>query len=494
MKKIYLAIGITASMMLSSCSDFLDQDPSVELPTESAITTTADLRNAINGIPYSLMEGSRDGRMTYASEFSLFADTRCNDFKVTEDNNQLGEIRLYKYNSKGTFNDYGYYYYYHALGNVNNALQSIEKGQVEGDADVINDYKGQLLAWRGMLHFDLARMFCHIPTTVENPANELGLVISDQVFDKDYKGTRTDLASTYTFIIKQFTDALSLLGKKKENGYFNYYAALGLRARAYLYNGQYAEALADAKEVIEKGNYKMLTRDSYVEAWSKENADETILELLQTDKYNEQRYAPGYYCDATGYSENAFNENGYLYQYLKAKIDTIKEDNAVKQIDYHDIRAALIKNQAAASYKKAAGYYPNKFPGRNGNLYVNNIKLLRLSEMYLIAAEAQWHLDNPGSYDVTKTSANAAQYINAIDENRIENYTAKATVTLADILHEYEIEMFCENQITFAYWRNHQSVTNQAGQEVKYNDYNTIMAIPQAERDYNPALQQNPEY
>ena len=64
-------------------------------------------------------------------------------------------------------------------------------------------------------------------------------------------------------------------------GYFNYYAALGLRARAYLYNDQYAEALADAKEVIGKGGYKMLNRDNYVEAWTKEKADETILEFLQ---------------------------------------------------------------------------------------------------------------------------------------------------------------------------------------------------------------------
>lgn len=482
MKKIYLAMGIAAGLLFSSCSGFLDQEPSVELPTETALSTTDDLRNAINGVAYSMLDGDRSGRMTYFSEFSLFADVRCNDFKVTKDNNQLGELRQYNYNPKGSFNDYGYFYYYNALANVNNALQSIEKGQIEGDESLIEDYKGQLLAWRGMLHFDLARMFCHIPTTVENPANELGLVISDQVFDKDYKGTRTDLASTYTFIIKQFTDALPLLSDFfTENGYFHYYAALGLRARAYLYNGQYAEALADAKEVIEKGDFKMLTRDNYVEAWSKEGADETILELLQTEKYNEQRYAPGYYCDAEGYSENAFNTESYLFKYLKANEDK-------------DVRAGLIKDQTSKAYGSSAGYYPNKYPGRNGNLYVNNIKILRLSEMYLIAAEAQWHLDNPGSYDLQKTSASAAQYINAIDKNRIEGYTDKATVTLEDILHEYEIEMFCENQITFAYWRNHQSVTNQMNQEVKYNAYNTIMAIPQAERDYNKDLQQNPEY
>ena len=482
MKKIYLAMGIAAGLLFSSCSGFLDQDPSVELPTESALSNTDDLRNAINGVAYSMLDGDRSGRMTYFSEFSLFADVRCNDFKVTADNNQLGELRQYNYIPKGSFNDNGYYYYYNALANVNNALQSIDKGQIEGKEALINDYKGQLLAWRGMLHFDLARMFCYIPTTVTDPSKSLGLVISDQVFDKSYKGTRTDLASTYTFIIKQFTDALPLLSKSQENGYFSYYAALGLRARAYLYNGQYAEALADAKEVIEQGGFKMLTRDNYVEAWSKEGADETILELLQTEKYNEQRYAPGYYCDATGYSENAFNEEGYLYKYLVANKDK-------------DVRAGLIKNQSSTEdYGKSAGYFPGKYPGRNGNLYVNNIRILRLSEMYLIAAEAQWHIDNPGSYDLQKTSASAAQYINAIDKNRIAGYTDKASVTLEDILHEYEIEMFCENQITFAYWRNHQSVTNQMNQEVKYNAYNTIMAIPQAERDYNKDLQQNPEY
>ncbi len=473
MKKIYLVLGIAASMVFSSCSDFLDREPSTQLPTESAITTTTDLRNAINGIGYVLS----DGRMTYASEFNFFADTRTNQFKVIKDNNQLGEVRLYLYNANGDFNDYAYQYFYMALGNVNSALQSIDKGQVEGDADEINDYKGQLLAWRGMLHFDLARMFCHIPTTVENPANELGLVISDQVFDKDYKGTRKNLSETYDFIIKQFTDALPLLAKKSDNGYFNYYAALGLRARAYLYKGQYNEALADAQEIINSGAYKMLTRDNYVDAWSKEAANETILEFVQTEKYNQQRYAPGYYCDASGYAENGFDTDGFLYKYLASHPK--------------DVRSGLIKDQTSA---KASGYYPNKYPGRNGNLYVNNPKLLRLSEIYLIAAEAQWHLDNAGSYDLTKTSADAAQYINAIDENRIEGYQDKASVTLEDILNEYVIEMFCENQIAFAYWRNHQSVTNQSKQEIKYNAYNTIMAIPQREIDYNKDLQQNPEY
>ena len=95
---------------------------------------------------------------------------------------------------------------------------------------------------------------------------------------------------------------------------------------------------------------------------------------------------------------------------------------------------------------------------------------------------------------LSATSTAAAEYINAIQRNRIADYADVASVSLEDILHQYEIELFCENQITFAYWRNHQSVTDENMEEVKYNDYRTILPIPQAERDYNSELQQNPEY
>lgn len=35
-----------------------------------------------------------------------------------------------------------------------------------------------------------------------------------------------------------------------------------------------------------------------------------------SSEYNAQRYGPGYYTDATGYPECAFNTKGYLYKYL----------------------------------------------------------------------------------------------------------------------------------------------------------------------------------
>lgn len=43
MKKIIFSFGLAMSLGLTSCSDFLDKEPSTELPSNGAITSVADL-------------------------------------------------------------------------------------------------------------------------------------------------------------------------------------------------------------------------------------------------------------------------------------------------------------------------------------------------------------------------------------------------------------------------------------------------------------------
>lgn len=71
-----------------------------------------------------------------------------------------------------------------------------------------------------------------------------------------------------------------MLSKTSDVGYFNYYAALALRARAYLYAGEYTKALADAKEVIDhagEAGYELYTRSNYVSAWASAGTTESLL-------------------------------------------------------------------------------------------------------------------------------------------------------------------------------------------------------------------------
>lgn len=464
MKKIYLALGLAAGLTLSSCS--LDTEPSTSLSESTAITTASDLKNALNGIGYILSED----QMLYGSEYGIYADLLTNEFKIARDYGHSSRISQYTISKNDELPDYAYSLFYMAAANCNKALQ-LSAGLPE-DA-TIKDLKGQLYAWRGLIHFDLARMFAHIPSTVSDVnAENSGIVLSTEVFEPTYKGKRSTLKQTYDQVIADLTTAMGLMDptNTKVTGYFNYYAALAIRARAYLYMGEYGKALADAKEVIKDGGYTLYTPANYEKVWAQEGTSESIFELLITSTHNSQRYSLGYYTDASGYPECALADEGKVLTYLKSTPA--------------DIRSKMIKEQAVSGVA-GTHFFPAKYPGRDG-LYVNNPKIIRLSEIYLIAAEAELKGNNDGGA--------AAKYINDIEKNRVTGYTDVATVTIDDIIFEYEKELFAENQIAFAFWRNKQSIKNQVGSTINYNDNRTILPIPQREIDYDSTLKQNDGY
>src|SRR5690554_1234672 len=126
-----------------------------------------------------------------------------------------------------------------------------------------------------------------------------------------------------------------------------------------------------------------------------------------------------------------------------------------------------------------------------------NIKVIRLSEIYLIAAEAALESDK----------SKAAQYLNAI-RMRSPNLepATESTVSIEMILDERSKELFTEGHRFFDMMRLDQSITynDDLGEvPIAHRDktidrgfYKTILPIPQAEINANPAIgdQQNPGY
>lgn len=463
MKRIYI-LGVIFSVIFTSCADFLEKLPSTSLPVEEAITSIDDLENAVNGIYYLLSEN----RMTYGSDFAIYADLKGADFKALSNNNHAGVLSRYIITQRDALPDEAYYRFYRAIANVNKALSIADQLTIaEADQAKFSDLKGQLYAWRALLHFDLARIFCNAPTASSdiNAANS-GLVLSTEVYEPGYLAPRTTLKETYDQIIKDFDTSLTFLGNAVNNGRINYWSALALRARAYLYLGDNNKALADAQEVLSSTAYQLYTIDNYTKVWVQEYTSESLFELTITTNYNAQRNAVGYYCASEGYGECAFEVTSDLYKYLIA--------------NPNDVRSKLIDEQGGTN----PGIYPAKYPGREGSLYVNSPKIIRLSEVYLIAAEA-----------TVKTGGNAASYINTLRKNRITDYTDVQSVTLDDILFERRVELFAENSMAFDYWRNKKSVINPNIGEVTYTDHQVIFPIPQAEIDLAPdILVQNPGY
>ena len=121
MKKILL-IGAFISSIFTSCSDFLEKNPSTSLPVEEAITSLDDFGNAVNGIYYLMSED----RMTYSADFAIYADLRGSDFKALSNNNQAGPLSRYTITQKDDIPDWAYYYFYKAIANVNKALAAAD--------------------------------------------------------------------------------------------------------------------------------------------------------------------------------------------------------------------------------------------------------------------------------------------------------------------------------------------------------------------------------
>lgn len=459
------SIYMLACLTVAAACEALDQAPSTSVTTDTAITGVEDLANAVNGAYYVATYGTM---LTVASEMSIYADLVGPDsYQPASSGQNASRLAGFSMTANDTYN--AYYYLYAAIASVNSAL---EKAALLEDQEAVAPYVAELYAMRGLFHFHLATYFAPIPTS--GSENQLGLVLADKVFDIDYVGKRASLADTYAFIIGDFTKAVETgLNKDRNTGHLNYWAALALRARANLYAGNYAAALDDAEEVLETSPYRLYTIDNYTKVWSQEGADEVIMEYLQTDTYNAQRYAPGYYASPRGYSE--YGVSPEFYSWITS--------------DPSDVRSKMVADYSVApggdpDYN--VGYYPLKFPGNAGAsvpAYVNNIKVLRLSEMLLVAAEA-----------ALKTGGDADSYVNALRRNRIVGYDDVATVTLEDILNERRKEFFAEGQIAFDFWRNGLEVAN-GSLVTGPQDYRTVLPFPKEEIDLAKGLlMQNPGY
>ncbi|MBR1575517.1 MAG: RagB/SusD family nutrient uptake outer membrane protein [Bacteroidales bacterium] len=461
MKKIFYSL--LAAAAFCACQS-LDQVPSTSIPADSAIQTVQDVANAVNGAYYRATYGDQ---LTMASELAIYADELGPDSNVDKGSGQFAE-KIHNRTVSSTESYSAYAYLYQAIANINKTL---EVAATFEDQSELAPYIAELYGMRGLFHFHLATFFAQIPTSGSN--NNLGIVLSTQVYPIDYKGARASLDETYNQIVKDLTTCIdSNQNKGVTPGHVNYWAALALRARAYLYWGKYDLALADARNVIANSPYQLLTPKTYVDSWKQDAASETLLEYIQDDDWNAQRYNPGYYTHPDGYTE---------YLVTKDFFDFMQENP-------NDIRSEMVAWRDTENGKGTSGYFPMKYTGKAGAsvpLYANNIKVIRLAEVYLIAAEAA--LKSSGA-------AAAVPYLNTLRQNRITGYVDVDTTDIDDIINERRKELFAEGQIAFDYWRNGKTVVSGAF-TCPPGDNRNVLPIPKEEIDFcGSVLQQNPGY
>lgn len=251
---------------------------------------------------------------------------------------------------------------YVAIDRANNVIASAP-GVASDPSFNVNNALGEARLLRAFHYFNLLRLYGGAPEGF-NKADGLGLPLYTtptlSAADAAPKARATE-AETWTLIMEDIDFAVANIAVTNCIGRLHKNAALALKARAHLYRGEWPQAEAAATEVIASGRQTLLTTANYANIWLNQNSSETIWEL-QFDINNTNSIAFWYYPTALG-GRNEFTSTASLRDGHEAD----------------DVRKVV--NATTAPSNKT-----QKYTRINGT---DNVQLIRLSEMYLIRAEAR---------------------------------------------------------------------------------------------------------
>lgn len=495
MKKIYLKIvSVSLLTFFTSCSaGWLDVTPSDAGTIEETIKDVASAKVALVGV-YDALQGNSTYSEYYGARMIYYGDVRGDDMQGT-----LGGSRA-KLSYESDF-DAGtsvkiWSEPYRVIRRSNMLMRAFDNGLVTDGTDAErNDIKGQLLALRALAHFDLLRVYSQA-FDVSATGNNYGIPLVLTVPKASDTPGRSSINETYAQIEADLSSAISLMSGEKNTGYFNLWAAKALLARVYLYKGTAADnqkAFDLAKDIIANSPYKLWSNAEYTTAWAKDGTSEVLFEIVtaSTDDWVDR--------ESIGY---LYSEGGYADAVMTKKYVTFVETKYAG-----DVRLNLMKvaTKDKENIWEGKGVFIAKYPGREGtnDVRVNNVPILRLSEVYLIAAEAAFKLND---------KPNAVKYLNDIvlRGNPTATGETQASITLDRILDENRIEFVGEGHRFFDLIRNKKRVTRYTAEsdrgwhlplkvenrDFAHDYYRAILPIPDREITSNPiiAKQQNPGY
>ncbi|MFI5128514.1 MAG: RagB/SusD family nutrient uptake outer membrane protein [Chitinophagales bacterium] len=472
LRKILLAIILVASF--SSCKKILDANPEYNVDGANSFKTIEDCDFALVGA-YTLFHSTSyyaatDGR---SNAFALLPDILADNLRETGES--LGNERVFSrwvYASDETQIERTWLAGYRIISEANLVLMHVDKFAATSQG-AVNRIKGQALAIRALVHFDLLRYFVN---DYARNSTSPGIPYVTK-FDYEIKPSRGTVQETYNAIEADLLAARTLLlspdhaingSTGNTRAYLDRFAVDAILARMYLYAGQYSNAIQRATTVINA--FPLADPSEFGDIWT----DVSNTEVIWSVTFNAGEGGPGYHAyfpqpDANQYAPDPDLLN--LYDAADVRGDAY----------FAVIGGRVVLSKYLA--KAAAMTNPDG---------VVNFKAIRTGEMYLIRAEA---------YARTAADASGSADLNTLRSVRIIGYVPTAlagTALLNAIATERRKELVGEGHRFFDLKRTTRTVSR-----VGCSSFCTLgttnrawtWPIPQPEIDANPSiLPQNPGY
>lgn len=471
MKKIInLIVSLSLLMANTSCS-FLEVERIGKSDIQTYFSEVTALEPAMNGI-YNLM-------FSFYDRYHILYSEICADALILSAS------------SGGTWVDYQNFvatsnYETSAVGYIwksgyeiiNNANQVIHwapvlKESYPHDVEMIDNVTASAYFVRALIHFDLCRVYGQNYTYTDN-AGHLGVAIRDKIPSLSETIARSTVKQCY----QQCLDDINMALQTYSNCAYDAFrptplACQALLARIYLYMNDMTNAEKYASEVIAQKN--LTPRNEYLEMFCdpQEVGEEAIYRLNGFDQTNSLNSMFDYL------SPDARPASGLLAKFADDDIRKLLFSYSYSGTDYPNV---MLKYTCTADVKSDEDRY-------------YNLSVFRLSEMYLIRAEARCAL---GILDGAESDLKAL-IARATGRNASEIDLAWSTANELDSLinEERQKELCFEGHRFFDIARRHEDLirdgsTTSTVSRLEYPDNRFVLQIPYVEIDANTEMQQNP--
>lgn len=462
-KYILMLSGVLVLNLLSACGKkFLDLKPYVSVPAADALKTTDDLNNAMRGVYSDLRQVDLYGRT-----LPVFGD-------LLGDNIYLSTRNSGRYVAQSTWNvtssdDFVQGFWddaYNTVLGANLIIDAVTNNATLASDPAALECKAEALSVRALMYFELVRYF-GTPYTIDPAKPGVPLVLH---YDINAKPARNTVAEVYTQVLKDLDDAYTMYGDYKGSAYFSKYAARALAAKISLYTKKYDQALTYAKDVINNSGFTLVRLSDYNSYWENvvphtaSNKTETLFEI-STDAVNN---------NGADELANIFLQSRYG--------DLLASQDLYDTYSATDVRRSLI---ISGVRDNVSVLVVNKYQHEDGDR--DDKKVLRLSEVYLVAAEA-------AHFSATPDDVAAVNYLNTLAAQRDPSLTFVAGTTITnDILAERRRELAFEGDRFNDLNRFNLPINSPStGSVIPAGDSRRLLPIPQQTLDANNNIMPNP--
>ncbi|MEL6560657.1 MAG: RagB/SusD family nutrient uptake outer membrane protein [Bacteroidota bacterium] len=429
--------------------DVLDQQPETLISNETAIVDLQTAEAALIGTYNALQDGDYyGGRFIMATEMAA-GNGRAAAFQQFWKELETGVVPTSNFHVEDNWV---------AIYNVVNVANSVigkvpELGLSESDESRL---MGTAYFLRGLAFFDALRQYGEF----FDPSSVYGIPLPLVAADEIQETSRSTVEQSYLQVETDLQNAIDLLGDSGNKFFASLGAAQALKARVHLYQEEFDMAEQLASAVIANSNYSL--SEDYNEVYLSEGSAESIFELNFIALEDPSAWA--------------------IEMYITPPEVTVSED----MISFFD-PANRIDAERGQQFEIVGSFLRCTKYGSEPADEGGNTILLRLSEMYLIRAEAL----SRGSNDPTAALA---------DINVVRSRAGLTALTAANVTSESELidVLLEERRSEFAfeghYWFDLvrlDRLESTRGLE----SFRRIFPIPQREINITDGtLVQNPDY